>query len=520
MTTKKKTHLPCPLEGCGSSDAFTMYEDGRGYCFSCKGTLVDKSTYSKTYKDFEEVASGDYRGIPEHVCRKLGITTFADDDGNIVYRVYAYGDKKKIRRVGDKDFRVEGGSLPGLWGADKFNAASAKTITVVEGEEDAAAFYTMFNKGDNVQYPVVSLTSASIPQSKYKEIHDYLNTFQQVKLAIDNDGRGAEAKRVLALMLPNKCLDVQLTKWKDANDYLIHGDVAEFKRSWDNAKPYTPDNIFHTERDLQSIVDDEFTESVVPTGFTGLDSVINGIPLNHITLVTGMEGMGKSEIIRAIEYQMLSEDVPIAICHPEDTKSTMLRGLACYQMEENVRKSDDKEAIKKAIEEMTNGHKNLYLFEFKDDPSVQEVVGQFNYLVHVLGVRYIFVDPLNHFQPSDANESKVRFLDTLAKRLEKFCASNPVGLVWSAHVNDDGQTRDSRMISKACSIRIDVQREHMHDDPGVRNTVHLHVSKNRPFSVTGYAGNAFFDADTFRVVDSGGVPVPVTEGDKKDVIPF
>jgi hypothetical protein len=29
--------LPCPMPGCGSSDAYATYSDGHGYCFSCGG---------------------------------------------------------------------------------------------------------------------------------------------------------------------------------------------------------------------------------------------------------------------------------------------------------------------------------------------------------------------------------------------------------------------------------------------------------------------------------------------------
>ena len=30
--------LPCPMRD--SSDAYTIYNDGRGYCFSCNGTKI------------------------------------------------------------------------------------------------------------------------------------------------------------------------------------------------------------------------------------------------------------------------------------------------------------------------------------------------------------------------------------------------------------------------------------------------------------------------------------------------
>lgn len=34
MSTLIETHIPCPM--CPSSDAYCIYSDGHGYCFSCR----------------------------------------------------------------------------------------------------------------------------------------------------------------------------------------------------------------------------------------------------------------------------------------------------------------------------------------------------------------------------------------------------------------------------------------------------------------------------------------------------
>ena len=60
-------------------------------------------------------------------------------------------------------------------------------------------------------------------------------------------------------------------------------------------------------------------------------------------------------------------------------------------------------------------------------------------------------------------------------------------LIIVSHVNDLGQTRGSRCISKVADIRIDLKRDLMSDDPIERNTTRLSVSKNRYCGRTGSA---------------------------------
>jgi archaellum biogenesis ATPase FlaH len=380
---------------------------------------------------------------------------------------------------------------------------------VVEGEEDAAAAYHMLNAGRKTLHPVVWLNSASIPARSRDDIYGYLSSFETVKLAIEDDEAGKKVKELLGEMLPNKIREVQLTKHKDANDYLIAGDEQEFKSAWANAKVFTPDNIFHTEADIDAILEDAETETFVETSFDRLNEMIRGLLLNHVTLITGMEGLGKTELLRAFEYSLLKGEAPTAILHLEETKNKTVRGLCNYELGRNVRDTiDDKDDVKKAWSKLSDNHSNAFLFEFKNDPDINTFLEQVNYLVHVCGVRYLCIDPINQFDPVD-DTTKVDFLDSLSKKLEKYCSKNPLGVIWTAHVDDEGRTRNSRMIAKACSIRIDLTRDHLSQDEDERNTLHLTVSKNRPFSETGYAGPVYFDKETFTIVDGKKTATPI-----------
>jgi len=494
-------HIPCPRDDCDSSDGYTLYDDGHGWCFSCeKGTFPNKMSP----EDFERKFVDKFRGIPKKTCEKLGIYTYVNKAGKPIFREYTYPEGKKFRRIHDKNFWVEG-ELPPLGGMELWNAGSSHYVTVVEGEEDGAAAHYMLNHGKQNPEPVVWLTSASIPGKHRDAIYKYLSQFETVKLAIENDDAGKRVKELLCQMLPNKIREVSLTKFKDANDYLINGAMKEFKQAHANALIYTPDNIFHTEDDVLEVLSNPDAGLYFPTPFEDLNDKIRGLSLHHVTLITGMEGLGKTEILRAFEVEALKQGVKIGVLHHEETKDTLYKGLACYPLGKNTRDPDnpvDIEEIMGALRGLTSGFENLFVFEFKKDPDVNDVLEQINYLVHVCGCQLIFFDPINQFDPVDDGQTKVQFLDALAKKIEKYVVNNPCGVVWTAHVNDEGSTRDSRMIGKACSVRINIERDLMAEGDTERNTTRLYVAKNRPFTKTGPAGALFFDEPSFTVSSS------------------
>lgn len=532
-TVAVESHIPCPM--CSSSDAYTVYDDGHGWCHSCNKGVFPQGVKLKP-EDLEAVYHNEFRGINSTVCEFLNIKTYVDEGGHPIFREYVYPTGSKFRNIADKKFWMKG-KVPALGGTHLFNAGSAHYITVVEGEEDAAAAYQMLNDGKKTVYPVVWLTSASIPNGAREEIYAYLSKFTTVKLAFEDDAGGSEAglraKQILAEMLPNKIREVPLTKHKDANDYLINGDEKEFTQAWTNASIYTTEGIYHTEEDVKAILSDDETGSYIETPFPDLNKLIKGVSLNCVTLITGMEGLGKTELLRALEYEVVATGTPIAVLHHEETKKTIYKGYACYELWQNCRDPDNPvpiDTIADAVGKMSDGFNNLFVFEFKNDPDVNIIMEKINYLVKVCGVKYIFMDPINQFSPTDGKTTHVEFLDDLSKRLAKYVAENNVGVVITAHVDDEGRTRNSRMISKECSVRIDVDRDHLSEDADERNTTHLMVSKNRPFSTTGPAGSVYFDPDVF-VMYSGWIDKnetgKVVDNEKEalseitgDIIPF
>jgi len=109
-------------------------------------------------------------------------------------------------------------------------------VTVVEGELDALAAFEMLGS----KFPVVSVSKGAAGAVKdFKQNLEWLEGFENVVIAFDNDTAGREAADKCAQILsPNKARIVTMGMFKDASDYLTNNKIRDFTNEWWEAKPY------------------------------------------------------------------------------------------------------------------------------------------------------------------------------------------------------------------------------------------------------------------------------------------
>jgi len=445
--------------------------------------------------------SAPYRGIPSSSVDKYEIKTGIDKDGKHVYRKYTYPNELSKYRVLPKDFSHNYGfKADRLFGMDKFNAGSSKSITIVEGEDDVPSAWYMLGE----KYPVVGLPGAGISSNLIRDCFDYLNSFKEIIVCTDNDAAGNKAADKLANAFPNKVYRVKMTTHKDPNEFLMAGHEKDFFYAWQNRDKYIPTGVYNTPGQFKSILNQLDSSSYIPTTISDLNDTIKGLMRGHLMVITGPEGQGKTEILRKFEYDILKnhQEVPIAVLHMEESKRTTLMSYACYALNKNVRDPDHglpMVDIEKAIEDLTKTEK-LYLFDFSNDEDPVSILDKVKYFATACDCHYIFIDPiqqLSYGKDKDSTEEQV--LSQIAVQLERLATELNVGIIITSHVNDNGDTRSSRMIGKSASVRLDLQRDHMNPDPDIRNTTKISVSKNRPVGKTGYGCTLTFNPESFTL---------------------
>jgi twinkle protein len=519
-----KTGLPCPSPNCNSSDAFNYDTDKQvGNCFSCgepypaKGTRYSEEILQQyplkerrmnnqvldSNKNLEEVFTG-FRSITKKTAEKYGVYTTVDAKGDEVERKYPYPSGQIKTRTLPKSFHSNYGFKPEeLFGMNLFTPGSSKFVTITEGEEDALSVYQMM--GD---YPVVSLPNSTPSKNLFAgPAKDWLNSFDKIVLAIEADAAGDRISDKFAQLFPNKVYRVPMDQHKDANEYLVKGADKVFYKSWWAMQKYVPENVWNTPDQFLKIFREDEDSTYLPTGIQDLDDVVLGLMRGHLTVFQAPEGVGKTELMRMLEYNIIKNypDVPIAICHIEETKKRSMLGLVSYKLDTNVTRKDliEEKGLTKDVEaaiiSLSEGE-NLYQFAIGVDDDPEEILDKIRFFSQACGCAYVFFEPIQDLAYSRKSEDSVEgFLSSLATKLSRLASELNVGIVTIAHENDDGAIRDCRMIGKRASVVIKLERDKMADDEATRNTTNLLVLKNRPAGTTGFGGHLKFHPDSFTL---------------------
>ena len=525
---------PCPVcrerGGDGSGDNLAVYDDGHAYCFACsfyidtqetnqynqKGTLenfrvhdevtvVNNIMYnSGVYKDTKEV---DYsyqylgtRGISRDTMEFFRVLTKVSSDGQPVAIAFPYGSYEQVRKIPGKQILTIGDSKDvKLFGQEQFNPGSAKTITICEGAYDTMSVYEIMGK-----YPVVSVRSSSCARADCERAHAYLNSFEKIYLCFDNDKPGQEAARdVAALFDVNKVYHVKLEKWKDANEALEKGDSSEFTKTWWNAKRYQPKGIVSDYAEIETILKKESQQASASYPFPTLESMAYGIRSGEMVLFTALEKIGKTELIRAIEYHLLkTTNENIGIIHLEEQEKRSVQGLVGYELNTPVHLPDAGVSVEdqiNAFKSLTkkDGRLHFYSHFGSDDPD--SILNVIRYLVGVNHCKYIFLDHITMLVTGFEGEDERKKLDYISTRLAMLTRELNFTLFLVSHVNDAGQTRGSRNIAKVADLIVHLDRDIEAADADSRNRTRLTCRGNRYAGITGPAGTLKFNSRTFTL---------------------
>lgn len=507
-------HLPCP---CGeSSDGLTMYDDGHSYCHVCRKDFqpetkvepkttapIDHVEWSPT--PWRDDLIGRYRNIRPETLKfyRTSRVTRADGKTEIVYP-YQFGEL--VRLDEDKQFWSRGNMRPGqLFGMGLFPPGSAKAITIHEGANDAMSGYDMFGQ----QYPNVSVKSSSSAMVDCQANYDYLNSFEKIYIAMDPDEPGEAAARAIASLFDfDKVYHVrygEVADRKDANDFLKAGDEETYRKLWFNARKYMPDCLISSWDEIEGIIRSSEPKKGFPYPFPRLTEMTYGIKPGEVVLVTAMEGVGKTEFVRAIEEKFLEEapiEDKIGIIHLEEDKERTVQGLVGLKLGRPAHLPDNpisKDEMVEAFKQLSKRPDRTVIYDHfgSDDPQVLYQIVQF--LVGPGQCKLIVLDHLSIVVSGSIMDDERKTLDWLSTRIKMLAKQHGAAFVVISHVNDDGKPRGSRNIAKVCDTHIQLTRDTMSPVEEVKSLLKTSIVKNRPASKTGPADDIRYDMATTRL---------------------
>jgi twinkle protein len=518
-----KSHIPCP---CGeSSDAYTQYTNG-GHCFSCNKNFKEDCLIEQGIDTIQTTVKEEpytlqyvsYRGHSVDTLKKYGVKVkVLDSTGEPVEVHYPYhaGQQIKHRNLQIKGFSVANYKGPGLFGWEAFSAGSSLACTITEGEEDAMSAYEMLGS----KYPVYSVQSSSQAKKDCEVKFKELSMFEKIYLDFDNDEKGQVAARQVASLFPySKVFYVHKTKYKDANEYQLAGAQKEYLSIWHNAKRYDPENIVSSFGDIEKFFKKAQKKAIATFPFKGLQSATYGIRTGETYLFKALEGIGKTEVLGAIESHIVkTTDIPIGIIHLEEDIFRTCSRFVNYEIHQPVHLEEltdlTKDQIFNLYKQVVKDDTRInYFLKTKNDESPEDFLNAIRFMVASAGCKVVAFDHITRLATSFKSDDERLMLDHVSTKLSEMAEELDFALLMISHVNDEGQTRGSRNISKEAHTVINMYRDRESPDPVTRNTTTLSIEKNRPTSITGPIDPIYFDPLTFTLSDHpSGVSLPPVE---------
>ena len=509
-------HGPCPK--CSSSDGFSTQDNGWGKCFSC-GTnfppegsspgLEGSKQKDRSFSSLSEAPkSFPSRGLAASTVQRYKVdvgTSEASYEAKYPhYDVHGNHIGNKVRRK-DKNFLYEGSTTDrGVFGRQAFPPGSAKMITITEGQDDAMAAYQMMGS----KYPCVSVDSATSAVRDIRKDFEYLNSFDTIVIAFDNDEAGQKAAGAISnIPFPiGKLKILTLRKWKDANDYLLNKDAEAFMREWWQAPSVRPDGL-KLGRDMWDEIISRKDHFTVQYPFEGMNIKTFGIRLSESIIVTADTGVGKTSFIKHLEHKLLTDEevvkngYGVGFLHLEEPNGDTALGLISvhnavpYHLPTSDRPEVD---IRRAYDELLNNDR-VVIWDHFGSNSVDAVLDKVRHMV-ALGCRYIVLDHLSIIV-SDQSGDERKQLDEIATKLKTLTMELDIAVIAIIHTNRQGQIRGTAGVEQLANIVVRLERDKTEENEWRRNVTKVSVEKNRFCGYTGPACHLWYNKDTARLIE-------------------
>lgn len=518
-------------DNCGSSDGVGIYSDGHSHCFVCSTTLFagQEKGGESIAREIEPFSASKPVSTPLptefHALtdRRIGRATAekfqVGFDKETLDHLYPYFDQdgrthvaSKFRHA-DKTFHMEGPiKEAGLFGQQLFQPGSAKFITLVEGECDAMAAYELMGS----RWPVVSVKNGAAGAAKdVANAFEYLNSFGTIVICFDKDEPktnpvtgavhypGQEAAVTVAGMFAiGKVKILTLAEAKDPNDYLVKGLREQFNKEWWSAPGYTPTGLKRGSTMWDEVSAPKEYETV-PYPFEGLNKQTYGIRLSELITVTADTGVGKTSVLKEIEYFILKnvDKAGIGLLHLEEPNSDTALGLMSIEANRplhlpDVRSEVTTEELRSYFDGVINTDR-LVVYDHFGSNSVQEILNKIRHMV-TLGCKYIVLDHLS-IVVSDQSGDERKQLDEISTKIKTLCMELNISVIVVIHQNRQGQIRGTAGVEQLSNIVFKLHRDKMDIDPWRRNVTKITTEKNRFCGRTGPGTYVFYREETGRL---------------------
>lgn len=561
MSVLYKTQCPSCKEigNDKSKDNLIVYTDGGQYCFACgytvrsnkeRGEVVEEAEIKGfTEDDVQHITKlravkkqPDYRGVKGAVAKYLGVLYETDEQGNVLRQLVPTTINDKVvgykSRHHPKNFSKPMGEVGQKCDLVFSNLAKkfGKYIVICGGEIDAMSAFQMLgeytkrrNTASGNEYDPIPCVSPTVGETGSKKQlqnnYTFLNNFERVVLAFDNDDAGQAAiEKVMSVLPRGKVWTIPL-RYKDVNEYLKNGKEDQFVSDFFSMKQVMPVGVLGSTELSGRILEAATLEKIpLPPFMEKCNEMMKGgLPTKGIVNLGSASGIGKTTVINEIIYFWFG--IPRVKCGIVSMElDSGEYGMAILSHHLKI-KLDDLEPAKrlellKSPEILQKQNEMLFREDGSDrfclvddrDGTVEALKGVVEELVVSCGCNVIVLDPLQDILDGMTNEEQAVFM-----RWQKSLVKSHNVLFFNInHIRKGGGDKTSgsqggfiseedfagsSTIFKSASVNILFTRNKYAEEDIDRNTTSVYISKNRKGGRTGKAGEWYYDMNTHTMYD-------------------
>jgi twinkle protein len=483
------------------------------------------TSFGMSIEEIQALSSRGFkeRQIEKHVAEFFGVKVSYSASGEIDTHYYPYveGDKigYKVRSL-PKQFSFVG-DMVGLFGQTLFQGGG-KRLIITEGEIDAMAVAQASYEKYQKIYPVVSLSSATNTKPLL-ENRDWIRSFGEVVLCLDNDAAGQEATDKAIHIIGLDKVKICKLPLKDASDVLLkNGGNRLLQAIWD-AEVFKPAG-FLTKEEIWEEVKSAETAPVIPypACMAGVNKKLRGMRLGEIVLFISGTGSGKSTLLREIILHLLDmkENNPdelfgkAGIISLEESPAETAINLSGMMLSRNPEYEDVPIDDLKVGFDKVFKDEQLMILDHQNTIKDKSIVDLLEYMC-LSGCTHIFVDHITILVSEGAdgltgNEAIDKIMNDLLRVVKRHKVW--IGLV--SHLRkatnggksfEEGNLPSIDDIKGSGSIKqvsfdiIAFARDLTAEDERVRNTMLMSVLKARKTGRTGPVNGCIYDYPTGRL---------------------
>lgn len=525
-------HSWCPH--CPSSDGYAIYSTGSAYCFACG--KYDEVAYrdDKTNRRTDIVAKKELindveykqlkaRKISRATCERYGYGIGITREGKIVQVAPYYRNNRLVGqhiRFPNKDFRWLGTNRGcNLFGQHLW-PAGGKRLIITEGEIDCLSIAQAMN----LKWPVVSIPNgAQNAEAALKQHIEYINSFDEVVLAFDNDEPGRNAiEACVNLIQPGKARILQYPgDCKDANDFLKAGRASELVSAVFNAQKYRPDGIIDG-----SEIYNEFMSDLgdgIDSPYPGLNEKLHNFRKGRLYLFTAGSGIGKSTLVKEIGYHFrMKHKQKLGVMALEESKRVTASNFVGIHLNKGLlhvsRRGTTPEELTQAFKEFF-AEGQVLIYDHFGSVDLDNLLAKLRYMAVGFGVDWVILDHISIVVSAldDPANDERKLIDKLMTLLRSLIEETGIGVLAVVHLKrppgqgkswNEGRRvsltdlRGSGGLEQISDVVISLERDQQGDNADVSI---IRVLKNRDIGDTGIADTVKYNRETGRLLPTDDI---------------